>query len=154
MSMNNYYHFDPALLTDIRKRFNFHLWEGKDIRPITLHEHPEQWANVLMEMNSEDQKTLLFRLLGKCPNGEWIDRGVDKAIKLLTGSKVGPLLVTGIQIRNLYWLHTAAKTENRHSEEYHYTTITLMAYVLVAWEVLQLKAEACVGYTYHYPERL
>ena len=146
---------EVALRKKILDRFTLHYFEASTLPKLHLFSHPNQWANVIYELDLGDQKALLFRLLTSCPNPNWTDKSVTKCASFLAErGRLSRIMVSGVLLRNCAWLHSAIKDPERDNLEYYYSTVAFMCYILTAWEVLENTAPPLQGAVYYYTEKL
>jgi hypothetical protein len=121
---------DYPLPPEAQVRLRLRAWLNRVEPLLDLSAHPDQWANALMD--SENKVETAARILTCFTGHEDIDRGIDKAIIHLQGKgKINRVIVSGISIRNLYYLHAGDK---RHDLHHQLQTLAFLMYVLMAWE--------------------
>ena len=150
--MNTSYTFPVDSAQRIRLRMEADLRDAYAPRS-PLQDHPCQWAGALINSDIPDRKTLILQLLYHCPNKTWVEEGSKNAIEFLSAPtkggykrKLSLVTVTGIMIRNLYFLLS------NYEEPQGYRVLAFLATVIAAWNYVTVSQDPGPGVDIYIPD--
>jgi len=139
------YKFQPNHISDIAAEFRCRLEEtelppGWDKKGACDRRH--EWFNDLLRQGTfYEWEHMILQLLKTCPDSKYIDKGVDNAIKFLTGRCISDFTMAATLVFNLNNMYRFDANRNKNGIGYYYETYTFIAFTYAALDWLMDNSE-------------
>lgn len=111
--------------------------------PVSETANMDQWGTLLLGAFDGYLLDTIVGLLARCPESEWLDRGIDRGIRHLTEKgKLSLFTYRSFVLRNLYFLNqwpvlpANRNAPPREKMKYYYESVAMLAVIVACYEAV------------------